>query len=137
MRAIKNNFSDIFDKLKLHIADSNLTLEEISENIGVSEELLAIFLDPDNEVIDSVSRLFRFMNISLYSRELEFKPYSMKQNGTQIRLIRRIKPYCSIYFDTATQEFYKFTMKYKKIYLSDNHKMLIMSEMKDYLQSNM
>lgn len=129
------NLSDIFDATMKRIVRHNLSIQEISENLDIDEELLEIFLNSKNNVINDLSRLLEFLKINTYYKENYFTAYKITDAGTQLKITRFIKPKCSIYFDRPTQKFYRFSMKYgKHNIISDTRKQLFMSEMKDFLE---
>ena len=129
------NLTEVFNSVKNKLINKNLTIEEVAENTGVKQEVVEFLLDPNNNIIDDLSRIILFTKTGLEQRDYIFKTYTITEEDTQLKITRVIKPKCSIYFDKPTQEFYHFTAKYKKHNkLSNTRKMLIMSEMKDFLQ---
>ena len=128
--------SEIFNVVKNRIISHNLSIQEIAENSNVSEELLEIFLNNKNNVINDLSRLLEFLKINTYYKELSFKVYRITDAGTQLKVTRIIKPKSYIYFDKPTQNYYRFTLKHKRYNkISKAHKDLIMSEMKDFTEN--
>ena len=132
-------FNKIFDDLKNRIIENNLTFEEVAENSGISVELLEILLNPDSDVVDSISRLFAFTKINLHSKRILLKIHTIayNKNKTQLRIKRVVEPKCSMFFDKATQEFYKFSMTNKRLKISETHKQLLMSDMKGFLEKTL
>jgi len=133
----RKNFAEVFDVLKHRIIDNNLSIQEVSENSDVSEELIELLMNPDSDVINSIDRLFTALKVNRYFKELKFEIYKLSGEGTQFKVTRIINPKCSIYFDKSTQEFYRFRVKYKRDKLSIARKQLIMSEMKDFLENRL
>ena len=133
----RKNFAGVFEALKHRIIDNNLSIQEVSENSDVPEELIELLMNPDSDVINSIERLFTALKINIYMSELKFDIYKLFGEGNQYKIIRVINPKCSIYFDKSTQEFYKFRVKYKRNNLSRVRKQLIMSEMKEFLESKL
>ena len=132
-KAIK--FTEVFDLLKHRIVNNNLSIKEVADNSGVSEKLVEILLNPDSDVIDSISRLLTDFKINTYAKELTFRVYEVYGKENQFKVTRLIKPRCSIYFDKSTQKYYKFSVKYKRDDVSETNKQLIMSEMKEFLEN--
>jgi hypothetical protein len=133
----RKNFAGAFDILKHRIIDNNLSIEEVSENAEVSEELVELLMNPDSDVVNSIERLFKSLKVNLYIKELKFEIYKLRGEGNQFKVTRIINPKCSIYFDKSTQEFYRFREKYKRDKLSRARKQLIMSEMKEFLENRL
>ena len=127
--------TEIFNNVKNKIIKQNLTIEEVAVNSGVKQEMVEFFLNPNNNVVDDLSRLIDFTKTGLKQKDYIFKTYNIIEEGTQIKITRVIKPQCSVYFDKPTQDFYRFSLKYKKHNkISNIRKRLIMSEMKESLE---
>ena len=130
------NLSDIFDVAMKKMVEDNLSIQEIAENIDIDEELLEIFLNSKNNVINDLSRLLQFLRINTYYKDNYFRAYHITDDKTQLKITRIIKPRCSIYFDKSTQNFYKFSMVHKlHNKISNTRKQIIMSEMKGFLEN--
>tara|TARA_R110000772_G_scaffold35637_4_gene85815 strand:+ start:27143 stop:27568 length:426 start_codon:yes stop_codon:yes gene_type:complete len=129
-------FAVIFDEVKTRIAENTLTLEELSNETGMDQDLLSILLDQNNDVVDGISRLFSFMKINLHSNPLKFSIYKIMNGDTQVKILRTIKPKASIYYDKPTGKFFKFVLNKKRNKVTDHHKSLIMSEMQSFLEKH-
>ena len=129
-------FLEIFDELKTRIAENTLTLEELANETGVEEGLLKIFLDQNNDVVNGMSRLFSFMKINLHSNHLKFSAYTIINGDTQIKINRTIAPKCYMYFDKPTGKYFNFKLKKTRNKISKHRKLLIISDMKDFLEEN-
>lgn len=128
--------SEIMTTALQRIVDNNLSIQELSENSNVSEELLEILLNNKNNVTNDLSRLFEFLKINTYFKELVFKAYIITDDANQLKITRVIKPKCFMYFDRATQEYYRFSLKHKRHNtISRQHKYLIMNEMKEFTEN--
>jgi len=100
--------TEIFKQVKERITKNELTLKEITQNTGVSEELLDIFFDDNNDVVRGLSNIIGFMKFNLYYREIKFQVYHIRETITQFRITRTIEPKCFVYFDKADNKFYSF-----------------------------
>ncbi len=130
------SLSDIFDATMKRMIRHNLSIQEIAENTDIDEELLEIFLNNENNVINDLSRLLEFLKINTYYKENYFTAYKIIDAGKQLKIARIIKPKCSIYFDKATQKFYRFYAKFgRHNIISETRKQVFMSEMKDYTEN--
>lgn len=120
-------FSKIFDTLKDRIIESELTLNEICNNANINADLLDVLLDNSNNVVNDIERLFDFLKISLLSRSLEFKCYTITLSKTinQIKITRLIKPKCHAYYDIETSYLYKF---YSRTNIREFEKQLIINQ---------
>lgn len=128
-----SNITDAFAEAKKVIQENNITIQEISENTNIDEQLVHIIF---NEVItNDLSRVLDFLKIKLIIKPLKFKPYSIiDDKGTSIKIKRRIKPYCSMYYDKATGKYYNFNVKHKSMKLSQKRKDIIIDEMDSVLK---
>ena len=133
----KDNLSEIFDHAESLISKNNLTIRELSENANVPEDLISIFLDRQNNVVDDLSRLLEFLKIKMKFRQLKFSAYIIVGSGTKIKVTRVIKPYCSIVWDKTTKKFYRFTVRHHSIKLSEKQKEIILLEMKSVLEEHL
>lgn len=134
----KSTLQEVFNIVKKKIVEKNISIEELSLNVGCDEKLIEIFLNPDNDVISSLSRMMALTKVNLKYNNCDFNIYLTYDSGSEIKITRRIKPRCHIYFDMATQEFYDFGVKYKKTFPYE-YKDIYISEMakhlKEYLEN--
>lgn len=129
--------SEIFKVAKLKIADHHLSIRELHENTDIPEELLAIFLDDSNEVVNDLSRLFKFLKFGFMFNELVFRHHliSYSKSRTQLKITRLIQPRCTVYYDKGTQEFYKFNMTIKSNKASKMRKEILLNEMALFVEN--
>ena len=125
---------ELVDLAKTIIAENNMTIKELSENIGAEEGLIQIILDPNNDVVPTLSRMVEFLKIDVNKRRKKFKPYKIFQDGTTIKVVRVIKPKCSMYYDTSTGDFFNFLTRDKSLKISDMRRDIYISEMAKAVQ---
>lgn len=103
------HLQDILNRAKERFQEGNVTVREISENTGVDETLIILFLDDRNGIIDSLSKIIEFSRIKLRPKEYVFKPYKITKNTNQIiKVSRAIQPLASMFYNKVTGEFYNF-----------------------------
>ena len=128
------NFEDLFDLAKQRVKDNKLTLRELEENTAVSEELLAILFDNSNNIIKDISRLLKWLNYRYNYSELIFRVYELQGTDKQIKIIRKIKPLCSVFYDIERDKYYKFRTYPAKAPLTEIRKNTILGEMREHLE---
>lgn len=133
----QKSFVECFDAVKIRIFDNKLTIQELAETIGTEEEILEILLNPNTQVIEILSKLILIMKIKLHYSEMNFKLYKIFDNKTQLKIIRTLQPFCSMYFDRATQEFYNFKLTHKHYKISKTTKEIIVSEMAEAIKKHL
>lgn len=126
-----NTFKDVFDVAKNRIANNKLSLNELSENAIVPEELLRILFDNRNNIVNDISRLFEFLNIRVSATEKAFKVYRITDDGQQLKITRVIKPLCSMYYDKGDGKFYRFSYKIKREKRDKSETDIIKTEIKE------
>ncbi len=131
------SLSEIFETAKLKIADHHLSIRELHENTDIPEELLAIFLDDSNEVINDLSRLFKFLKYRFSYNEMLFRTHliSYSKSRTQLKITRIIQPRCTVYYDKGTQKFYKFNMTIKSNKASEMRKQILLNEIAEFVEN--
>jgi len=123
--------TEIFKQVKERITKNELTFKEITQNTGVSEELLDIFFDDKNDVVKGLSNIISFMKFNLYHREIKFQSYHIRETITQFRITRTIEPKCFVYFDKADNKFYSFQRIPRQLDpIHETQKQTILSEIK-------
>ena len=124
--------SGIFDAIKIKIANSNLTLKEVALNSEVPEELINMFFDNSNNIINDLSRFIEFSNTVLLFRNKDIKLYKSlnRKSETYILVSRIIKPFCTVKFDKTSHKMFDFNSKTK---LKKLDKQLIINEMHEFI----
>lgn len=135
MRQFKD-FEQLFLEAKKKAIMHNLTVDDLSENAIVEPELLRILFDDSKDVVGSIDRLFKFLKIRFTTKHNIFDVYKLYDSGTQIKITRVIEPKCSMYYDRATANFYKFSYKIKTIERSETTTDILKSEMKELIEKN-
>lgn len=130
----KDKFSTAVEELKMLISENEITLQDIEDNTGVEQEFLSLIFD-DNNILDRISRVFEFARIKVQTKNLEFKPYKVVTDGRQIKVSRSIEPKCSMYYDRATSNFYKFSMEKKRSTVSEVRKNIFKADMAKTVES--
>lgn len=121
---------DLINQVKVRIAENNLTMKELSDNVPVDEELLRILLDDSNGIVQALSDLTSFMKIKITgTRRNKFNTHRIVENGDQVKISRILHPRCSIIYDKVSKNFYKFKHKNKEGRFSNHLKQLIINEM--------
>ena len=135
------NFEEVFNELKQIMIDNNLSVEDLADNSGADPQLIRILFDESTDVVGSISRIFEFTNTKLFTKQLQFRMYHLTDSGTQIRVARLIKPKCSIYYDKANGNFYKFEYRFKTRQGTETRTEIIKNEIKvlvdDYLSGSL
>ncbi len=126
--------SEIFNEAKQRIAEHKITLRELSETTDIPEQLLTIFFDQNNEVVNDLSRLLVFLRFRLYRRILQFSTYSITKKERYYIVTRRLVPSCTAYYYKATREFKHFHVTTLNASVSKPIKKVIMQEMKDRVE---
>ena len=125
----------LFEEVKQIAIDHNLSIEDIADNTDIEHQLLRIFFNESTDVIGSLSRLFKFTKISLFSSHRIFETYKIYDSGKQLKITRVIEPKCSMYYDKATAKFYKFAYKYKTKERTETRSDILKSEIKQLTNS--
>ena len=127
--------SKAFEALIERIEDKNLTLQEISINTGIDENILSIFLDRSNNVVSDLSKLFSFMHVSIKFRVNQMQNFVVTTQGNQYYIKRHIEPKCSLRYNPVTGKYHSFHFKAKKNPLNNTiSKQLLSNELADELE---
>ncbi|MFK5981507.1 MAG: hypothetical protein QM499_01235 [Flavobacteriaceae bacterium] len=126
---------ELFEDLKLLFAHNNLTFKEIHLNTNVPEELLQIYFGNEKNVVSDLSKLFEFSKTRLRSHQMNFVVYRFFDNQSQIKIVRIIEPKAYMYYDRATQNYYRFSFKRRTLDTNtEANKEMIINEMDEHLQ---
>jgi hypothetical protein len=124
-----------FDELKARFGNHNLTYREIHLNTNIPEEMLQIYFSDENQVIKDLSTLFEFGKTTLSSLPRVFTTYKIFDNGKMLKIARLIEPKASMYYDKATQRYYRFEFKRKRFKGSEEiNKDLVINEMDKHIK---
>lgn len=134
MGKLDRSLDYILEITKQVIQDKKLTIKELADNIEAEEQIIEILLNPNNDVVGALSRLIELTNVRLRYVQKPMKVYKIYDNGAQLKIRRTLKPFCWMYFNRATQEFYNFEQKFKREKISTTTKEIIISEMADEVE---
>lgn len=129
--------NDLFSELKQVAIDHNLSIDELAENTNSEPQLLRILFDESQDVIGTLSRLFEFHKIEVFSKHRIFKPYKIYDSGTQIKVTRVIEPRCSMYYDKESAKYFKFKYKFKTKKRSETTTNIIKTEIKELVEKHL
>ena len=132
------HLKNILNEAKKRFQEGNVTVKEISENTGVDETLIILFLDDRNGIIDALSKIIEFSKIRIRVQELKFITYKITNETNQyIRVKRSIQPMASMFYNKATGGFYNFKWGSKGIAreMTKERKEVIANEMAEFVIS--
>jgi len=129
----QHTLEDVFKAVKERLINNNLSLKEISDSMGVSEEILDIFFDESNNVVSDLSNLIAFSKTVLTFRQYQFRPFIITEEKEYIKITKTLVPKCSVYYSKISEEFYRFYTPHQKN-LTEEAKQVALNEMHDKIK---
>lgn len=134
-RTKNKSLIEYFGVLKDRFEENNITFNDINLNTDIPEEILQIYFSNENNVVRDLSTLFEFGKVKFNIVSRVFKVYMIFDDNQQIKITRVIEPKASVYYDRATQNYYRFEFKKKRLKSSTEiNKNLIINEIDEKLE---
>lgn len=132
----KSNLQFLLDTIKRVWFKNNLSVKDVSNISGVSENFIIFLLNQDVDLVDNLSRLIEVSGISIYIREIsQMKIYRnhVRKNGDAY-VYRIPYPKCSMKYYIESERFGGLKFKDKHD-LTNKEIKIIKSEMKAYFKN--